>query len=69
MRKHYKTKVKLIIGLPAPSLVGTRKYKQSDRGGWQAEGFVEFGMSCGIKPERKYVRISNEGNWAQKRYK
>ena len=24
---------------------------------------MEFGMSRGIKPKIKYVRISNEGNW------
>ena len=28
-------------------------------------GVMEFGMSRGVKPKRKYVRISNEGNWAQ----
>ena len=38
-----------------PVLAGTRKYKQSDQGWYQAEGgydVMEFGMSCRIKPKR-----------------
>ena len=47
-------------------LLGTREYKQSDRGRYRAEGVwgvMEFGMSCRIKPKEKYVCISMKEVW------
>ena len=41
------------------ALAGIREYKQSNRlvAGGGCYGVMEFGMSHGIKPKRKYMRI------------
>ena len=50
-----------------PALAGTREYKQSDRGRYQAEGVkvlwnLEYPVGVG---QKEICAHFNEGNWAQ----